>query len=163
MASSVLGKEYFVSQHASERWSERFGGDINESLFVAVPYGGQRGSDTLLRSGDAVFVVNKGGVVKTVLTVDQACVNMQSKGVRASLQPIAKPNLNRLVDEMASASDDELKAIGERDGIEHLAKYILSLRSSLRKTSDALVRVNRGEMDHKIRDALTKASNLIRD
>lgn len=69
-----------VSYHACQRWEERASGSMEESLARAIPFGGQRGEDILLIDGNIVFAcATDDGIctVKTVLTRDQAVVNMQ--------------------------------------------------------------------------------------
>lgn len=155
-----------VSSHAIERWTERFGGCMEESLSRAVPFGAQRGTDKLLRDGSAVFVVSKDGYVKTVLTIDQAYANMQSQGIRTTNQDSPRADAQRivqdLVEEIARAgSNEEIRELGKNLGVESLAKYVIGLRKKLTKQNDALLRLYRGEMDGKIVRAITDAANSV--
>lgn len=155
-----------ISYHARKRWAERFKGRMEDSLARAVPFGAQRGSDSLLRSDNAVFVVSRDGVVKTVLSLNQAYANMQSNGIKAAVvtanpRDIAKKMLVELADSLIQADDDSLVGLGQELGVRRLAEHIFSLRKRLAKSDDALVRLYRGEMGKKIRNAVTDAANRL--
>lgn len=67
-----------MSWHAMNRWKERVNGDdLLESIWRAVPYGGQKGGSMFLRDASTVFVIDKHKVIVTVLTQEMAIANMQ--------------------------------------------------------------------------------------
>ena len=68
----------FITGHAKDRWAERFPDyDIEAELAQAIPFGGQRhGDSSLLSPCEAVFIVTRDKVVRTVLTREQAMANM---------------------------------------------------------------------------------------
>lgn len=66
--------------HALARWRERFAAfDIHKEYDASIPYGCQIGTGILLLSPcDAVFAIKEGNFVVTVLTKEQAVVNVQA-------------------------------------------------------------------------------------
>ncbi len=74
-----------ITRHSQDRWVERnkSSGSLEDSLKRAMPYGAQRGNAVLLLDGEVAFVVKRKEVdsdwiLKTVLTKDQAIVNMEA-------------------------------------------------------------------------------------
>lgn len=94
-----------MSWHAMNRWKERVNGDLLESIWKAVPYGGQKGGSMFLRNGDTVFVINVHKVIVTVLTREMAIANMQmvsAMGPRESpesIVPAKKPSPKKVAKE----------------------------------------------------------------
>lgn len=81
-----MAVKFKISDHASERFYQRFG-HINSSIDLllenSIPFGGQKGSEYLLlnREHDIVFPIVcdenvKEHTVKTVLTIQQAKANL---------------------------------------------------------------------------------------
>jgi hypothetical protein len=79
LTESNLKKNYKFTNHALQRWSERFSKyNIEYEIANSFPFGGQYGNDLMLLSPcEAVFVVNKNTVV-TILTKEQAVSNIQT-------------------------------------------------------------------------------------
>jgi len=128
-----MAQRFFITDHASHRFAERhlefdeLGSDHGRQVFLAelergVPFGGQIGGDELylLPCGYVAAVAWRDGVgiVKTVLTKEQAIANMQSMG--AVLKP--SPELEHLLTlgHPAQSADDvatlevELRLLAER-------------------------------------------------
>lgn len=72
----------FVTPHALERYAERGSQEpLEDVLKRAMPFGGQFAENLLLADGEIVFTVKqteKGLMATTVLTMDQAIVNMEN-------------------------------------------------------------------------------------
>lgn len=84
-----------VTRHALDRWEERGrqGELLADWLKVAVPFGGQRGTDRFLAHEDCVFVIRSeeggGRIVATVLTRDMAMAGMQAFTPQCCRRPSA--------------------------------------------------------------------------
>ncbi len=94
-----------ITAHGVERWLERFGsngGDLAESLRVAIPFGGQIGDSIMLANGDQCFAIsgkkpNGSRMLITCLTKSQAISNMQMRGIQFSepMQDSVAPKLTK--------------------------------------------------------------------
>lgn len=65
-----VGRVTFT-QHTINRYAERFGGNeemMRDRISRAVLFGAQLGEDSIYLDGDAAFVLDRFGVVKTTLT-----------------------------------------------------------------------------------------------
>lgn len=74
------GSKVTISQHAIDRYAERFGADeetMRDQLSRALLYGAQRGTDRVFVDGRAAFVLDRYGVIKTALTKGMLIANMQ--------------------------------------------------------------------------------------
>lgn len=73
---------YFITPHARDCFEERFGGNIQEAIGRAVPFGAQRGSSLYLFDPEtrAVFAIS-GNAIATVLTRDMATENIRRMAV----------------------------------------------------------------------------------
>lgn len=73
---------YFITPHARDRFEERFGGNIQEAIGRAVPFGAQRGSSLYLFDPEtkAVFAI-RGNAIAIVLTRDMATENIRRMAV----------------------------------------------------------------------------------
>jgi hypothetical protein len=151
-----------ISQHARQRWAERFSGrNLESELARAVPFGAQRGNSTVLLHEDAAFVVQGGNVV-TCLTKEMAITNMQISGVRfnafieSECEVKLPVNSNRpdpitvgqMVQQIAScdkravtiiaqvlcdASEDDLKHLAATTGLRTVCQMIEGLKRKHRK------------------------------
>lgn len=78
---------YFITPHARDRFEERFGGNIQEAIGRAVPFGAQRGSSLYLFDPEtkAVFAIKgnplHGSAVVTTLTKEMATENIRRMAV----------------------------------------------------------------------------------
>lgn len=154
-----------ISQHARQRWAERFEGrDLESELALAIPFGAQRGNSTVLLHEDAAFVVQGGNVV-TCLTKEMAITNMQISGVRFNsfvesdcevkpsvnssrpdpvtvgkmVQQIAacdKRSVSVVADVLAAASEEDLKHLAETTGLKKICQMIEGLKRKQRKAHD---------------------------
>ena len=127
-----MGSRFVITDHALARFAERRAvsatlqtNQYRELLLAelerGVPFGGQIGNDELylLPSGNVAAVTWKArtGIVKTVLTQEQAIANMQSMG--AVLRP-ARELHHQLRDIPSTDAEAELQALAEehfRNGI----------------------------------------------
>lgn len=134
-SNAYLDGMLYVCEHARERWVERAGEmDLGRTLREAMPFGVQKGGDSvLLAANEMVFVVERRGSRRTVVTCmtkEQALVNMQNIGVRVKIplrpgeaQPLhpeivqarqsAQATADRMMEQTGSLSaktDEELAA-----------------------------------------------------
>jgi len=74
------GSKVTISQHAIDRYTERFGGDektMRDQLSRALLYGAQRGTDRIFVDEGAAFVLDRYRVIKTTLTTPMLIANME--------------------------------------------------------------------------------------
>lgn len=85
-------KAYHISDHARWRMSERGpqGVDLREEIKNAVPFGAQYGKCFMLLMPCGMVAAGDGNAITTVLSQDQAIVNMQSRGMR--MAPVVSVN-----------------------------------------------------------------------
>jgi hypothetical protein len=93
--NDCLNEPLIVTRHARERFAERGEGDMADAVRLAVPYGGQYGSDMLLLAhAQVVFPTRRFGGVRrivTTLTKAQAVVNLQDRGGNFVEADLPKP------------------------------------------------------------------------
>ena len=102
----ATGIRAIFSQHAMERWNERFfHKNVDESFRIAIPYGMIYGTGSILQDADTIFVCKPAGknwVIVTVLTVDQYHANFDLSVGRLA----GKINQNRVEQEKRVTKKD---------------------------------------------------------
>lgn len=95
VVNQLLRKAVYLTRHAEDRFIERCQGTIEEAVGQAVKFGAQLGESFLLVYGDAAFPIEKRDgklIATTTLTIGQAMVNMQSRGMARSMDTIEALN-----------------------------------------------------------------------
>lgn len=89
-----------LTQHARDRWQERFGEyNLEKEFSQAIPFGGQYHDDqSLLAPCGAVFIVSPSQSIKTVLTREQALGNIQSR------MPVHRQHQSTLAPQLPAAA-----------------------------------------------------------
>lgn len=117
-------KRFSVSQHALDRWREYTGLGVDEldsQLHLAVPYGAQRGTDTLYKLPSNYFAaVSRDLVVKTILRPDHAFANMQDAGIAV---PNPVRSLRPGVDYSSLAAKHAIQGMSRKERIAELQKF----------------------------------------